>query len=169
MHDDIAELFGLAPIGGGNVSTHHGGAVDRRPNPEAWRDDAACHPRHKPDGMTMAVWVGQWFPGRGDRLDRLRAICAACPALEPCQADALARNDVGFQGGLSERERRRRRSPKQASRTRQEVAYYLGLGWTDEQVGRRVGLTRRGVQSARRDLGLKKDQQGRLLDEGDAA
>ena len=167
MHDDIAEMFGLAPLGRGDDGTHHGQAVDAGGDPEAWRHDAACHPRHKPDSMSIAAWVGAWFPGQGDPVAHLRAICAACPALEPCQADALGRNDYGFQGGLTQRERQRRRRPKQPSRTARLVGHYVALGWTDEKIGRRIGLTTRGVQSARRTLGLTKDNQGRVV--GDAA
>jgi len=162
MHDDIAEAFGLAPLGSHQDGTHHGHAVEPDGD-ERWRDQAACHPRHKPDDMTIADWVNQWFPPQGGRVEHLRDICAACPALEPCQADALSRNDLGFQGGLTQRERQRRRKPRPESHNARLVARYVEMGWTDERIGRRIGITTRGVQYHRRQLGIVKDNHGRIV------
>ena len=169
MHDDIAEAFGLAPIGAHDHSTYHGQAVDPAPDPDAWRQDAACHPDRRPDGTTIADWVDRWFPGQGAPVAHLRTICDNCPALEPCRADALTRNDMGFQGGLTQRERQRRRNPRPDNQNRALVARYVALGWTDERIGRRIGLSTRGVQYNRRQLGLTKDNHGRLVEGEDAA
>ena len=61
MHDDIAEMFGLAPLGRGDDGTHHGQAVDATGDPDAWRHEAACHPRHKPDDMTIVLISVGWL------------------------------------------------------------------------------------------------------------
>lgn len=169
MHDDIAAHFGLAPLGTHTPNTYQGQPVDPQDDPEAWRQDALCHPARRPAGTTIADWVDRWFPGQGEPVTHLRAICDACPALEPCRADALARNDLGFQGGLTQRERQRRRNPRPPSQQRAAVARYVALGWTDERIGRRVGLSRRGVMYHRQQLGLKKDAHGRLVAGEDAA
>lgn len=60
-----------------------------------------------------------WFPARqrgrnGDEADRiyaeqvdaLKAICARCPAKEPCLKEALRFDDDGFRAGLTAEERR---------------------------------------------------------------
>lgn len=81
-------------------------AHDRR-----WRDVAACR------GMQTNIF----FPGRGGRVDRAKRICARCPSLGFCLADALAdpaREDLGVRGGLSEQERkalRRKRAGRLAA------------------------------------------------------
>lgn len=169
MPDDIAEAFGIAPLRSHQDGTHRGHAVEPAPD-EAWRDQAACHPRNKPDDMPIADWVGAWFPKRGSNtLADLRAICANCPALEPCRADAMSRNDEGFQAGLTQRERQRQRRRPLGQNNRALVARYVAEGWTDDQIARRIGLTERGVQHHRRQLGIIKDNQGRIVAQGDAA
>ncbi len=65
-----------------------------------WHQHAAC----RGDGPA------RWWPGRGEDIEPLRAVCAGCPVREECQDVALARpshaDGGGVWGGTSERQRR---------------------------------------------------------------
>lgn len=66
-----------------------------------WRDRAACR------GMDPNLF----FPERGERVDRLRAICAACDVRAECLTFALEqRVTFGFWGAKTEHQRRRLRN-----------------------------------------------------------
>jgi len=71
-----------------------------------WKLDAAC--------------VGSdprlFFPERGEATRPAKAVCAGCPVAEEC-LDAGMWEKFGIWGGLSERERRRRRAGTRAART----------------------------------------------------
>lgn len=61
-------------------------------------------------------WPTEWFfPARGSRADRARAICATCPVRALCLTSVLERRDPnGVWGGTAEKDRR----PLQAMRRR---------------------------------------------------
>lgn len=114
MIDDIAQAFGLARIGSTDTSTGYDQlSVEPQDEPDAWRQHAACHPRHRPDDMTPAEWTGQFFPHRGETPREARAICGSCPVVDDCLADGLM-DRVGIRGGLSERQRRTVRKSRAA-------------------------------------------------------
>ncbi len=50
-----------------------------------------------------------WHPTKGANQHEQKAICHACPVLEPCRDWGLRREHYGLWGGLAERERRRTR------------------------------------------------------------
>lgn len=73
-----------------------------RPDPTRWWDQAACKTRPDLD----------WFPGRGERMNEQRQVCAGCPVRRQCLDEALSMpfgEDLGIWGGLSIRERRQLR------------------------------------------------------------
>lgn len=87
-----------------------------------WRDLAEC--RDTPP---------QWFfpqpqMGRGDAIDRsdpyenARPVCARCPVANDCLEWAIAHNEYGYWGGMSENER-------QALKRRRRYAERTGDGW----------------------------------------
>lgn len=65
----------------------------------AWYADAAC--------------VGEdpelFFPERGEETLQAKIICFGCPVRAECQEHGIRHEHIGIWGGLSERERRRRR------------------------------------------------------------
>jgi len=67
----------------------------------AWHADAAC--REHPELS--------WFPAQGEDSSAARAVCSGCLVVGECRSWALAQGGglVGLWGGLSDRERRRRR------------------------------------------------------------
>lgn len=76
----------------------------------AWELEARCR------GEDPSLFFGpNRFEPKRDRLARealAKAICRDCPALVPCREYALAQDEVfGVWGGLSESDRRDRRSP----------------------------------------------------------
>lgn len=75
---------------------------------EDWRDYASCQ------GLDADLF----FPGQGD-VDTARAakaVCATCPVTEQCLA--IADPEFGIFGGLTVKERRRRRRDHGVSRAR---------------------------------------------------
>ena len=63
-----------------------------------WRDRAAC----------ANVDPELFYPEKGGKNDKAKAVCRGCPVKVECAKDALAMGDRwGVWGGLSERERRR--------------------------------------------------------------
>lgn len=78
-----------------------------------WRERAAC----------ADTDPGDWFPREDDReaVDRLRAICEACPVQTECLDDALAypktSDQIGVRAGTtpSERARLRRELQKETA------------------------------------------------------
>lgn len=76
------------------------------PAPGPWVEQAAC--RGAP--------TDAFFPGRGENLDAVRAVCSACSVRPECLAWALSHpTDDGFYGGLSSRSRRALRRAALAS------------------------------------------------------
>ncbi|MFI7125938.1 WhiB family transcriptional regulator [Nonomuraea sp. NPDC050153] len=70
-----------------------------------WRSRAAC----------KDVDPDLFFQDTGRPSQRLTRICRGCPVLITCTFDALRRNDLGYQAGLSKQERDRvRRWDRQA-------------------------------------------------------
>lgn len=69
----------------------------------AWQADAAC--REHPEVT--------WFSNHSSHQRRAKEICRSCLVLDECRAWALSQGPtlVGVWGGLSTRERRRRRRP----------------------------------------------------------
>lgn len=62
-----------------------------------WRADAACRGED----------TNEWFPTRGDRTDRLLAVCHECPVRVECLEYAVTDPErVGIWGGTSENSRR---------------------------------------------------------------
>jgi WhiB family redox-sensing transcriptional regulator len=70
----------------------------------SWESQAACHPDHRPQGMTRSDWAAIWFPEPGKPLTRALNICAVCPVRAEC-LDA-GRREQGVWGGMSGRQRR---------------------------------------------------------------
>lgn len=64
-------------------------------NPPDWHRQAACR------GEDTATF----FPGKGARLDRVRAICAGCPVRRECAEQAVVGHEAGVWGGTTERDR----------------------------------------------------------------
>lgn len=71
------------------------GAEQPRPNPDTWQDRAACR------GADPAIF----YPEVGSYAGAAKAFCRACPVQRDCLLHALANEDHGMWGGLSERER----------------------------------------------------------------
>jgi WhiB family redox-sensing transcriptional regulator len=69
--------------------------------PLTWTADAAC------SGQTSLFFApaGERPETRVLREARARAVCLACPALEPCREWAREHREYGFWGGESEEER----------------------------------------------------------------
>ena len=67
-------------------------------NHPTWRDDAACR------GMATALF----FPERGEPPGQARLVCASCPVRTECTQAGMSEH-FGVWGGLTERERHRRR------------------------------------------------------------
>ena len=100
--------------------------VRRLPGPNAdvwdWQLHAACR------GMDSAFFFhpeGERGPARAHRERRAKAVCRACPVLEPCRRHALAAGEpYGIWGGMSETERtggRAGRAPRGAAPTGEPV------------------------------------------------
>ena len=70
---------------------------------DEWRQDAAC--RGKP-----TIW---WYPDNNAQnaltTQLAKSICAGCPVRDACEAAAANRDEPGIWGGLSIKERRKRR------------------------------------------------------------
>ena len=68
-----------------------------------WQRDAACRGM---DSGTFFHPPAERNDARRERIDRAKAICAACPAVAECLEHALSvREPYGIWGGLSEDER----------------------------------------------------------------
>lgn len=69
--------------------------------PLTWTEDGACH------GQTNLFFAppGERPEARAVREAQARAVCHACPALEPCRDWARENREYGFWGGESEEER----------------------------------------------------------------
>lgn len=62
----------------------------------------------KLEGICRTADPEQWFPDLGSRPTIAKKLCAKCPVIDNCLADALSRREkFGVWGGLSERERRK--------------------------------------------------------------
>ncbi|OPC85346.1 hypothetical protein B4N89_27355 [Embleya scabrispora] len=81
----------------------------------AWREHAACRGHKHPD-----LWYGgpdrpnSLWPGRSDytaNINEAIAICRTCPVRNPCLAHALAHDEQGVWGGLTEDERKKAPDP----------------------------------------------------------
>ena len=72
--------------------------------PPAWMGDALC----------AEVDPEVWFQDAGGSVREAKAVCAKCTVTAECLDAALANNErYGIFGGLTERQRRRLRRPKQ--------------------------------------------------------
>ena len=70
-----------------------------------WQEDAACR------GTGPALFYAK--RGATEDTEAARAICNACPVRVECLAHAVEHKEYhGMWGGLSQRERKRRRSPR---------------------------------------------------------
>lgn len=67
----------------------------------AWAAEGACRDQNP------ALFFPERTTQAGAEYDAARAVCASCPALEPCRAYGLENDPPGMWGGLSERDRRR--------------------------------------------------------------
>lgn len=78
---------------------------------QAWRSRAACHPDRRPEGVSRQEWTALFFPERGNRISPALAICAGCPVVAECRAEAESTpiEREGVWGGGTGRERRRER------------------------------------------------------------
>lgn len=76
-------------------------------DPDAWKLKGACRAR-RPDG-TRVHDPEIFFPlGRGERYQRPgKKICTHCPVVTQCLEYALAYDEFGIWGGMSEYDRRR--------------------------------------------------------------
>ena len=84
----------------------------KRTRPVGWRAQAACI------GMDPDIF----FPSRGQRTERGKAVCRACPVQEDCLEYALeAGENIGIWGGYAAEELRLLRR-QTARRRRQEEA-----------------------------------------------
>lgn len=69
-----------------------------------WRRRAAC--RDEDADLFFPLGVGQGSRGQA-QVDEAKAVCARCPVVSACLADALeSGQDYGVWGGLDEAERR---------------------------------------------------------------
>jgi hypothetical protein len=73
------------------------------PAPYLQRHATACE--RDPDAFDVDRGIGR------DRLGELRALCAACPRLQPCRTFVLDNDVPGFAGGMTSGERRRAGAP----------------------------------------------------------
>jgi WhiB family redox-sensing transcriptional regulator len=109
------------------------------PSPRSWRNGAACRGAD-PDAF---------FPERGESAEPARQVCARCPARHPCLVYALDNGIThGVWGGLTERERRVLRAPRQRiSRRERDRAIVAAdaAGYTRLEIARTFGLSRTSV------------------------
>jgi WhiB family redox-sensing transcriptional regulator len=76
---------------------------------EPWRKDALCREHRDLN----------WFPARGEQVDRQRAVCGRCAVASECLdfalSDEMTTNRHGIWGGLSARERRQLKRNQRAA------------------------------------------------------
>ena len=89
-----------------------------RPEVGAWWHQAECA---KPEHATV-----DWFPSRGQSVEPLRDICAACPVRDECLDDQLPEK-FGFRGGMSEQQRRTERKRRGVPGRMTSVEAFLDL------------------------------------------
>ena len=80
---------------------------------QQWRWKSACY------GSPIGWWFGHSSIARTPIPQEARDACAGCPVLASCREYAIRHEEYGFQGGLSERERkeiRRKRGIKLQSK-----------------------------------------------------
>ena len=109
------------------------------PSPSSWRDKAACR------GADSDVF----FPERGESADPARQVCARCPVRQPCLVYALDEKIAhGIWGGLTERERRVLRVPRQRASRRERDRVVMAAeaaGYSRQEIARTIGLSRTSV------------------------
>lgn len=124
---------------------------------DRWRQDAACRPDRRPEGMDRAAWTALFFPERGNRISPALNICAQCPVRAECRAEAngspLERE--GIWGGMSGRQRRRTRDPHPPAKryppsVRAEALRLSESGMTDPEVAARLDLHPQTIRGWRR-------------------
>lgn len=81
---------------------HRMGIVQREP----WTAYAVCR------GVDPDLFYPERY--RPDQVAQAKAVCAGCPVAGPCLDYANAHNEPGIWGGLSERQRKRRRAKRAA-------------------------------------------------------
>lgn len=59
------------------------------PLPPDWRTYSACHPERRPDNITPAQWVGQFFPEDDDARSPAKEICRRCFVRQTCLESSL--------------------------------------------------------------------------------
>ena len=90
----------------------------------SWRDAAACR------GVDPEVF----FPERGESVAKAKKVCAGCPVRDECLEYAEETlQKFGVWGGLSERQRRRRRRGRVVlcGRCEAPVAFAPGRKWCE--------------------------------------
>lgn len=92
-----------------------------RPDPDAWRTQAACK-SHDPD---------LWFPDVGHNGNAGRAICRTCPVADACLNDALQHPHLtGIFADTDDRQRRAlRRQRGIAANRRQPIRHGIERGY----------------------------------------
>lgn len=174
MYDgDVAAAFGLAPLDQSKPYTPTGIVEAVEAEDRDWRQDAACHPRHKPETMTIATWVDQFYPERGASVrPTVNAFCDGCPVQEDCLDEAMTTpfEKQGIWGGTAERARRRLRkragAPSGAGRHKgydalhEEIIRLANQGMTDTAIANRAGVTRMTVANHRNRAGLSRNRRG---------
>jgi hypothetical protein len=74
-------------------------AKELRPAREGWEEFANC----RGEDVTEFVYTSD-IPSKKTRA-KLTKICENCPVLVTCRLEALRNNDVGWWGGMDEKER----------------------------------------------------------------
>ncbi len=131
--------------------------LDAVPAPGPWRAQGAC----------VGADTDLFFPGRGERLDAAKRVCATCPVAAACRDYAVPVAELkGVWGGLSEVERRRLRARRAPATTKpprsQRAGLYATLAALTASPGRwaQVALYA-GVDEA--DAAVAGLQEGRLV------
>jgi WhiB family redox-sensing transcriptional regulator len=84
----------------------------------SWRDEAACR------GVSVDVFYGYEGEPAVDRIARekvAKACCAVCPVKQECFDEAIAGNEAGFWGGMSQNQRKRGKRIRKKASAKQET------------------------------------------------
>jgi hypothetical protein len=139
-----------------NDLNHNRDPGTRAPNGGAgrdWRDRAACRGSTDAELFFPTAEAG---PARAAQVAAAKAICARCPVIAECLAEALVRIPYGICGGLTESERRRLRARDHAPSGHPT--------WNRQGIGRRGGLSAEATEllTDGPGQGMSARQRGRL-------